>query len=279
MPDDAGAVRLIVNADDFGSSAAVNAGVAEAHANGVVTSATLMAGGAAFADALARLDDLPALGVGVHLTLVDGPPVLDHARAPTLIDEAGRLPAGAGAFARRYLTGNISLADVKAELAAQLGRVRDAGVRITHVDSHQHLHNFPGVAGVVVALAREFGVRACRSSRVALSPVRRGWLGRQLILRLCAEAFGAKAERAGLKLPDGLLGQEWAGALNVERMVKMVEVLKGGTWELLCHPATAPDEGAPSGYDRPGELAVLTAPEIRAALEDRGVRLVNFAAL
>ena len=274
-----GRILLIVNADDFGSSAAVNAGVAAAHRDGVVTSASLMAGGAAFEAAAALADELPALGIGVHLMLVDGVSCAGASAAPTLADDAGRLPPSAGAFARRYFAGRVKLADVRAELSAQLVRVREAGIRITHLDSHQHLHNFPGVAGVVVDLARAFGVRAVRSSRVALSPIRRGWLGRQLALRLCAEAFGAKAERAGLKMPDGLLGQEWAGELNVERLVRMIGALKGGRWELLCHPATAPDEGGPAGYDRPGELAALRAGEVREALADCGARLVNFAAL
>ena len=272
-------VRLIVNADDFGASAAVNAGVARGHTDGIITSASLMAGGAGFDGALRLLDGLPTLGVGVHLTLVGGAPVLNQAAAPTLIDDAGRLPRSAAQFARRYFGGKILLKDVRAELAAQMARVRDAGVRITHIDSHQHLHNFPGAADIALALAKEFGVGAGRSSRVALSPIRRGWLGRQLILRLCAEAFAAKAGRAGWKLPDGLLGQEWAGALDAGRLVRLISGMKEGTWELLCHPAAAPDAGAPPGYDRVGELAALTAPEVRAALEERGVRLINFAAL
>jgi len=271
-------IRLIVNADDFGSSAAVNAGVERACRDGVVTSASLVAGGSAFADALARLDGLPQLGVGVHLTLAGGRAVAPPASAPTLIAEDGSLPRNAYAFARAHVSGKIANADVRTELAAQLARVRDAGVRVTHVDGHLHLHQFPGVAPLVVELAREFGVGAARRSRCRLWPAGRRWLGRQVALRCCAEAFGRLAARAGLKMPDGLEGQAWAGALTAERLIEMVEKLAPGTWELVCHPATANATGD-EAYDRAGELAALTAPALREACEERGVRLINFAAL
>jgi predicted glycoside hydrolase/deacetylase ChbG (UPF0249 family) len=275
-----GPIRLLVNADDFGSSPAVNRGVARACREGLVTSASLAPGGEAFAEAVARLDDLPELGVGAHLTLAGGAAVAAPAAAPTLVAEDGALPRGAGAFARSYLCGKIAQADVRTELKAQLARVRDAGVRITHVDGHLHLQNFPGVAPLVVELAREFGVRAARLSRCRLWPPRRGWLGRQLVLRLCAEGFGRLGRRAGLRMPDGLEGQEWAGALTAARLVALAGELRPGRWELVCHPAaenSAQDEA--DGYDRAGELAALTAPEARAALEERGVRLINFGAL
>ncbi len=274
------AIRLIVNADDFGSSLPVNRGVERACRDGVVTSASLAAGGAAFDDALARLDDLPELGVGVHLTLAGGRAVAAPGAAPTLVADDGTLPRSAYAFARAYLSGKISPADVRAELRAQLARARDAGVRVTHLDSHFHLHNFPGVAPVVVELAQEFGVAAARLSRCRLWPAGRGWFGRQLVLRFCAEAFGRLGRRAGLKMPDGLEGQPWAGALTAERIVAAVGKLEPGTWELVCHAAaenSGEDEAA--AYDRAGELAALTSPAVPGALEERGIRLINFAAL
>ncbi len=276
-----GSVRLIVNADDFGSSVAVNRGVEQACREGVVTSASLMAGGPAFDDALARLDDLAELGVGVHLTLSDSLAVLERAAAPTLVGPGRALPKGAAAFARAFFSGKISLADVRAELRAQVARISAAGVRVTHLDGHQHLQNLPAVAAVVMELAREFGVRAVRLSRCRLWPLGRQWLGRQLALRLLAEAFGAHARRAGLKMPDGLEGQEWAGALTAERLSAVVARLEPGTWELMCHPAAPYAGDAPDadGYDRAAELAALTAPAVRAALEERRIRLVNYAAL
>lgn len=273
------AIRLIVNADDFGLSVPVNRGVERACRDGVVTSASFVVGGAAFDDALAVMEELPQLGVGVHLTLAGGRAVSRPDEAPTLVAGDGSLPRSGYAFAFSYISGKISAADVATELRAQLARARDAGVRATHVDSHFHLHNFPGVAPAVVALAREFGIPAARLSRCRLRPASRGWLARQLGLRLCAEAFGRLGRRAGLKMPEGLEGQPCAGALTAERIAGVVETLGPGTWELVCHPATANGPGDAANYDRAGELAALTSPAAREALEERAVRLVNFAAL
>lgn len=270
--------RLIVNADDFGASVAVNAGVERACREGVVTSASLMAGGAAFDDAVARLDELPQLGVGVHLTLAVGRAVLAPEAAPTLVGPEGALPRSPAAFARRFLSGGISLADVRAELDAQIAKVFAAGVRVTHLDGHQHLHNFPGVAPVVIELADRFGVRAVRFCRCRLWPPGRRWLARQLALRLCAEAFGRMARRAGIKMTDGLEGQEWGGTLTAEKVVAIIRRLGPGTREMLCHPAAANEPHA-DGFDRSAELAAVTAPAVRAAVEEAGVRLVNYGAL
>jgi hopanoid biosynthesis associated protein HpnK len=277
---DAGAVRLIVSADDFGASGAINRGVARACRGGIVTSASLMAGGEAFEEAVALLDDLPQLGVGAHLTLVAGRALLPPARAPTLVAPDGSLPPEAGAFALSFFGGKISLADVRAELGAQLARLREAGVRLTHLDSHQHLHHLPGVAAVVVEAAREFGVRAVRLGRCRLWPRGPRWLRRQIGLRFAAEAFGRLARRAGLRMPDGLVAHAWAGGLTADRLAALMAELPPGTWELVCHPAEAEAEPeAAEGYDRPGELAALTAAAVAAAREASGLRLINYAAL
>lgn len=279
MPLQSTARALIVNADDFGAGEGVNDGVLEAHSRGVVTSASMMAGGAAFADALARLDDFPTLGVGVHLTLCAGAAVLAAARAPTLIDEEGRLPANALAFAKRYFGGRLRRKDIRAELEAQLGRVRDAGVAITHVDSHQHLHNLPGISEDVITLARRFGVRAARASRCRIWPPGRGWLTRQVLLRINAEAFRAAARQAGLKTPEGLLGQGDVGRLTPASILRETRAAAAGTWELLCHPARGCEPGDDPAMDRAAELAALTDPDLREGLREQGVRLLNFAAL
>lgn len=268
-----------MNADDFGASAAVNEGVRRGHIEGVVTSASLLATGEALAEAVALADDLPTLAVGAHLALCDGRAVVTRAEAPSLVDDRGFLPADARAFVARFLAGRLRLADIRAELAAQLGRLADAGMRLSHADSHQHLHHLPGVADVVLDLARRFGLRAVRCARAGLWPARRGWLARQLLLRLCAESFGVAAGRAGFVTPDGFLGQAEAGRLKAASLVKMVERLGEGTWELAVHPAAPPDDGAPAGYDRPGELAAVCALEVREVVRRRRVRLVNYHAL
>src|SRR4029079_6807551 len=156
----AGGARLIVNADDFGLSEAVNRAVIEAHEHGIVTSTSIMAGGSAFEHAAALATRTPTLDVGVHLTLTEQQPVAES--VPSLVGADGQFAPHATDFAKRWLRGTIALADVRTELDAQIRRVRAHGVRPTHLDGHQHVHVLPGIARVVAELAREHGIRAVR---------------------------------------------------------------------------------------------------------------------
>ena len=152
--------RLIVNADDFGLHAAVNHGIRDAYSGGIVTSTSLMAVGAAFDEAVAIARDCPELGVGVHLTLVGARPVASA--VASLVDGKGDFCASYPVFLRRYLQGTIRRDEVARELAAQIEKVTQAGIRPTHLDSHQHLHVVPGISAIVLDLARRFAIPAVR---------------------------------------------------------------------------------------------------------------------
>ena len=155
--------RLIVNADDFGLHAAVNAGIAIGHREGIITSASLMAGGGAFDDAVRIAGECPRLGIGVHLTLVGGGrPVLPPAQVSSLLDGQGCFLMGHPAFIARYLAGRIKLCEVEAELTAQVEKVCVAGVTPSHLDSHQHLHVLPGIFAIAKKLALRFSVGSMR---------------------------------------------------------------------------------------------------------------------
>ena len=154
------APRLVVNADDFGLSAGVNRGILEAYAAGVVSSVSVLVNAPGWTDAVQRLRDLgPGLGVGLHLNLTMGRPV---SWGGGLCDaRSGRfhtLPA----LVARALAGRLDPGDVAIECAAQLARLRNAGLVVTHLDSHRHVHVLPGVWGAVVEAARAAGVPVVR---------------------------------------------------------------------------------------------------------------------
>ncbi len=149
-------IRLVVNADDFGISSRINEGILLAHQAGIVTATSLMAVGRAFEQAVQCCRAVPALDVGVHLTLVAERPLLPH--RSSLTGDDGRFPASAGAFLRRWLTGRIRRADVQAEWSAQIERVLDHGIRVTHLDSHQHVHILPGLADLSLQLAARYNI-------------------------------------------------------------------------------------------------------------------------
>src|SRR5256885_3555489 len=149
--------RLVVNADDFGFSAGVNRGILEAHAAGVVSSVSVLVNTPGWPDARDRLRAIGGtLGVGLHLNLTTGAP-LTTAPSLTTPPPTARFHSLA-ALVARTLTGRLDPAHVAAECAAQLARLREAGVRVTHIDSHRHVHALPGVWASVVAAARAHGV-------------------------------------------------------------------------------------------------------------------------
>src|ERR1700733_6000934 len=109
------------------------------HLKGILTSATLMARAPATEDAVALALKTPTLGVGCHIVLVDGEPLLPAREIPTLIDQTtGRFHPSLGAFLRRLLLGRIRSAEIEAEAAAQIELLQSRGVRLTHIDTHKH---------------------------------------------------------------------------------------------------------------------------------------------
>src|SRR5436190_2591319 len=177
--------RLVVNADDFGLSSGVNDGILEAHAAGVVSSVSVLVNAPGWEHAVAALRGTESLGVGLHLNLTAGEPVSE---GRTLVDaHTGRLHGLAG-LVTRALTGRIDPEHVAEECGAQLSRLRAAGVRVTHIDSHRHVHALPGVWAPVVATARAHGVPFVRV------PVEHG-TGRGLVKRWTIAAAWRVAAR------------------------------------------------------------------------------------
>ena len=138
------AARLILNADDFGLTRGINRAITELHAAGALTSATLMANGTAFNDAIAIARVQPTLGVGCHVVLTDGTPLCAPETIPTLIGPDGKnFRPALGQFFRDAMRGKISEADIAHEVTAQIQRLQQAGINITHLDTHKaHTHTF-----------------------------------------------------------------------------------------------------------------------------------------
>ena len=154
--------RLIVHADDFGLSERVNEGILQAHRHGILTSTSLIANGPAFEQAVQICRAVPTLDVGIHLTLVEEPPLLSVAAVPSLVGAAGKLHPHARVFTKKYFRGQIQLREVRDELEAQIKMVMSHGISISHLDSHQHVHMLPDVLRITVELAKAYGIPAIR---------------------------------------------------------------------------------------------------------------------
>ena len=285
--------QLIVNADDFGLTESVNRGILDAHRDGIVTSATLMANGIAFESAAAASKRFYRLGIGVHLNLTEGTPVADAPRIRTLVDRGGRLHMTPARLWAGIATGRVSLAHIEFELRAQIKKVIRTGVRPTHFDGHKHIHVLPDVSEIVIQLAREFGVPAVRcpmeQNAHASLPVRS--LGPLAISRIkqylvsravsaMARSFRRKLEQAGLLSPARFYGISDTGFLDASTIRRILANLPQGVSELMCHPGYRDIDLERTGTrlltQREIEIQGLTAVSVKNLVVSEGIQLGTF---
>jgi len=284
---------LIVNADDFGLTAGVNRAIVEAHRGGVVSSATLMANGAAFDDAVTAARSVPNLSVGCHVVLVDGTPVSPPGSLDTLLAirsaEPGKFYSSLSAFAARAMLGGFDPDQLVAEVTAQIRKIQAAGIQVTHLDTHKHAHIFPEILAALLRAARICGVRAIRNTFVPVKAMSRQFKGKSglwkrygqvRMLHTFSRQFGRQTKRAGLLTPDGVVGVVETGSVDDSLLRQTLASLPEGTWELVCHPGyNDADLGAIHTRlleSREEERRLLTSPELRKFLEEQKIRVINY---
>ena len=237
--------RLIINADDFGLTKGINRAVAELHRAGALTSATLMAMGPAFDDAVVVARANPGLGVGCHVVLTDGLPVCDPGSIPTLMGADGRsFRPSLVDFIQALLRGRIREEEIEHEALAQVQKLQQAGIGVTHFDTHKHTHLFPAVARPLLRVAERASVGAVRN------PFEQAWslaLGhgsrrRRLQVKLLG-GLQTRFERqpqirdARVLTTDGTIGISATGHLYAGTLRQILEAVPDeGSFELCCHP-------------------------------------------
>jgi predicted glycoside hydrolase/deacetylase ChbG (UPF0249 family) len=240
--------RLIVNADDFGLTPGVNRAVSELNAAGVLTSATLMANAAATDEAIEIALRTPGLGVGCHVVLVDGEPVLPASELPTLVDQnTGLFYPTLGKFLLRLGSGRIRASEIEAEARAQMMRLKERGVQLTHFDTHKHTHMFREVLEPVLRAAMSCGVGGVRNPfepawSVAATPG--APLKRKVqvaLLRQMRSGFLRRVGAAGLRTTKGSLGVLATGTLDALTVRALAEAMQREAgqedmFELVTHP-------------------------------------------
>jgi hopanoid biosynthesis associated protein HpnK len=285
--------QVIINADDFGLTQGVNAGIVRAHRDGILSSTTLMANGLAFDDAVAVAKANPKLGVGCHLVLIGGKSIAPAEKVPSLVDRDGNFPATLPGFVAKVTSGKIRTDDIATELRAQIEKIRAAGVDPTHVDTHKHAHAHPIVLNVVCRVANEFGIRrirqpieSFRNSWRTTATDRRGTstqvVAAAAVLSI-APKFRATLKKFGMTTPQHFLGLAMTGQVGPDALRKMIESLDDGTTEIMFHPGVYDDALAKTGtrllMQRELELRALTDPSVRDTLTQRDVRIISYREL
>ncbi len=289
--------RLIVNADDFGLTGGVNRAIIECHQRGIVTSTTLMATSAEFQNAVELAKRLAsgaagqALGIGCHVVLADGRPLLPASQVPSLVvRETGLFHRSIQQLAKHALTHRFRAEEIEAEATAQFRKIQAAGIRISHFDAHKHTHIFPSILRPLLRAAAVCGVPALRNPFEPIFsmpipgllriPVR---YAEVLALRAFRARFHSMVAESGLRTTDGSLGLVATGTLNVAKVSALLDRLQDGTWELVCHPGYNDAQLAATDTrlraSRETEMQALTAASTRAALERNGIQLISFREL
>lgn len=256
--------RLIVNADDFGFTRDVNAGIIEAHRKGILTATTLMATGEAFDDAVLLARETPSLDVGCHLVLVGS------------LGFPSSVPALMRAVALRRIP-------IYSELAKQVRRILDAGLQPTHLDTHKHTHLFPPVLDAVARISEEFGIRWVR--RPFDFPFEAS--GVSLSKRLVSRAFGlvrGRFERVlsahHCQMTDHFAGFRITGNYDAVELARLIGRLPEGVTEFMCHPGFCREDLRSARTrlkeSRETELRALTSEVVKEALRDAGVELSGY---
>ena len=261
---------MVVNADDFGFTRDVNAGIVEAHQRGILTATTLMANGGAFDDAVWLAKANRSLDIGIHLVLVSGESLATPGRP---------LPRSVAELMRVIARGSL---DIHAELQTQVRRVQNAGLTPTHLDTHKHTHLLPPVLNAVARISREFGIPWVR--RPFDVPLGYGApISRRLtshLSALAARRFGRVLAQHGCRSTDHFAGFQITGRLDAAALSNLLAELPEGSTELMCHPGhcTVELRTMPTRLkeSRQRELDALTSPDVRRAIEASGIRLASY---
>lgn len=259
----------------------MNTAIEAAHRDGILSAASLMVGGAAAADAIARAHALPNLRVGLHVVLVDGDPVADAARIPRLLDAQGRLRNDVARYGAQIAVDPSLWRQLETEITAQFEAYRATGLPLDHVDGHRHFQLHPVVAALVMRIGRRFGMRALRvpvepwKVVAEIDPTTQRTVGR--IVAPFAALLRAGVRRAGLTTADAVFGLAWSGAMTKARLAALLNRLPSGLVEIYLHPATTSTfDGAAPGYDYAGEFAALCDSDCIAAARRSGYVICGY---
>ena len=277
--------RVIINADDFGMSEAVNEAVIRAYREGVLTSTSLMVTGAAFEQAVRLAKENPGLAVGIHLVTVVGKSVLSRAEIPALVDEEQNFSNNPTLAGLKYYFSPRARRQIRIELSAQFEKFRATGLPLSHIDGHLHLHVHPVIFKAALELGEKFGARRMRvpseQRSLALAFDRSNLLRKTthaVLFGLLARYMRGRLRERGFTYPERVYGNLQSGAMSERYFLYALDNLTAETSEIYFHPAVYSDDRLLSGDDRQGsiEFEALTSAKVKERLQQLGVELTTY---
>jgi len=279
--------RIIINADDFGLCEGVNKAVAQAHTDGVLTSATIMANMPAANKAVKIAKQLPTLGVGVHLNLFDGRPLSKAPCIECLVGADGRFAYSPAKLSLLSMARHKIKNAIRTEFSAQIQWLIDNGLAPTHLDSHKHIHSFPAIFPIVCDLARRFKIGTVRFTFEPKSLSRMPWPltsenGKKKAKKLRTTAKINRMQNPNFLKADALLGIAHSGKIDVNFFRAVTLYNSAQTAEVMTHPAL------PNSLDpdqtrlvqrRKAEFDALCSERTKWYFKDAGIKLVHYGQL
>jgi len=268
--------QVVITADDFGWTESQNQAVLRGVHAGTLHRASLLCNGAGFAEAVTIAHEQPALGVGVHLSLCEGAPLRPATAQSALCDSAGHFPDGLGPLVRLFVERRLPLTAVEDEWRAQIERAQAAGLRLSHLDGHKHVHLLPPLFDLTLRLAHEYRVPYVRIPQEAASLRALRRVGAWAVLSSLARRARRRLRQTSIRTADHFVGFSESGGMSAERLAAAIRSAQPGLTEIMIHPAA---EGAGLAtlraryawarrYRFVDELDALCHPATRAALGD-----------
>lgn len=267
----------MVNADDFGLAEHINNGIIECSRNGIVTSTSIMANGEAFEHAVYLSMSNPTLAVGIHLVLVEEKPIFASEEISSLLSADGKFHKNYRKFVLQFLSGRIDRREIENEFRAQIEKVLQAGIQVTHIDSHQHLHIFPPILEIVLRLAKEYDIKWIRNAKDSAMPTSLGQFG----LSVLAKTGKRKILRNQMNTSDYFWGAGFSGRLTEQIMLIILSKLPNGISEIMCHPGESNNTPGYNHwqYNWQQEEDALMSRSVKQRVEKQGITLLSYADL
>ncbi|PJC87077.1 chitin disaccharide deacetylase [Vibrio sp. HA2012] len=242
-------MKVIFNADDFGLTEGVNDGIIDSFINGVVRSTTLMVGMGAEMHALKLAQQHPKLKIGLHLRFTAGAPLTKN---PLLTRKDGNFPALSDFWKKQFFDPQA----VRNEVIAQIEHFLGLGLKLSHIDSHHHVHTHPQLAPIIYTAAKEY----------------------QVPLRGSGFSNGKKALR--YSFTDKFYDKGVSQYTLIQHLTELKEHFD--IVEIMCHPAIA-DKALLSissyYFQREEERRLLTSPELKRALQENAIGITDYSEL
>jgi len=284
---------LVINADDFGLNRGINLAVSECADAGLLRSASLMANGEAFDDAVRIVRGREGFGTGIHFVLTGLKPLSPVEKLSGLIGPEGFLPSGPGELLKKIAARKTLRDAIRRELFAQAERVFDSGITPTHFDSHKHVHIIPAVLDVMIEIAKRFSVKWMRTPFEAdgawrfLPDVEKGQRAKFVKQFAVARSsiivrpiFRSRIRKAGIKTPGGFYGISPTGFINEKIIRRICRMLKPGLSELMTHPGIVDADLVRRKsrllFSRAREKDLLVSAMVKSLFEEHEIVVTHF---